>query len=88
MLYMTFTSFLTLLIISLVVTLLKYYVFKKKLADGICGFFYGWVLGWLGGWLGTPVFGKWGGMYGKICIIPAIIGSFALLSLFYHWFKK
>jgi uncharacterized membrane protein YeaQ/YmgE (transglycosylase-associated protein family) len=88
MLYMGFTPFLTLLVISVVITFLMYYVFKKKLAAGIWGFLYGVFVGWIGGWLGTPVFGKWLIKVGDIYIIPAILGYLALYLILHFWPKK
>jgi uncharacterized membrane protein YeaQ/YmgE (transglycosylase-associated protein family) len=41
------------------------------------------IFGWIGAWLGSPVFGYWfeGVKYENVYIIPAIMGSVALLII-------
>jgi len=41
------------------------------------------VFGWIGAWLGSPVLGNWfaGLQYKEVYIIPAILGSFAILII-------
>jgi uncharacterized membrane protein YeaQ/YmgE (transglycosylase-associated protein family) len=41
------------------------------------------IWGWIGAWLGSPVLGHWfpGFNYHEVYIIPAILGSFALVLL-------
>ena len=77
MIGMSFISFLTLLIIAVVVSAVMYYVGSIRLRSGC------WmqlIVTWIGAWLGSPVFGHWfekvesGGVY----IIPAILGAIAL----------
>jgi uncharacterized membrane protein YeaQ/YmgE (transglycosylase-associated protein family) len=57
---------------------LKYYVIP-----GLASYFSKIVIGWIGAWLGSPVFGHWwaGVNYQQVYIIPAILGSLALLVL-------
>ena len=83
MIGMTFVSFLILLVISIVVSAILHYVLKFYIRPGIVSFVSKVIFGWIGAWLGSPVFGYWfaGLVYEKIYIIPAILGSFALLII-------
>jgi uncharacterized membrane protein YeaQ/YmgE (transglycosylase-associated protein family) len=83
MIGMNFVSFLILLVISVVVSAILHYVLKFYLRPGIVSFISKIIFGWIGAWLGSPVFGNWFGglVYEKIYIIPAILGSFALLII-------
>lgn len=83
MIGMDFISFLILLVISVVVSFVLHYPLKYYVIPGIGSFFSKVIIGWIGAWLGSPVFGNWwGGLtYGNVYIIPAILGSLALLVL-------
>jgi uncharacterized membrane protein YeaQ/YmgE (transglycosylase-associated protein family) len=83
MIGMSFVSFLILLVISVVVSAILHYVFKFYIRPGYVSFISKIIFGWIGAWLGSPVFGYWfGGLaYEKIYIIPAILGSLALLII-------
>ena len=83
MIGMNFISFLILLGISIVVSAVLHYVLKFYIRSGIVSFVSKVIFGWIGAWLGSPVFGNWFGglVYEKIYIIPAILGSFALLII-------
>ena len=83
MIGMNFISFLILLVISIVVSSVLHYVFKFYIRPGIVSFVSKVIFGWIGAWLGTPVFGHWFGglVYETIYIIPAILGSLALLII-------
>ena len=83
MIGMNFVSFLILLVISIVVSAVLHYVLKFYIRPGIVSFVSKVIFGWIGAWLGSPVFGYWFGglVYEKIYIIPAILGSFALLII-------
>ena len=83
MIGMSFVSFLILLVISVVVSAILHYVFKFYIRPGYVSFVSKIVFGWIGAWLGSPVFGSWFGglVYEKIYIIPAILGSLALLII-------
>ena len=76
-----FLSFLSLLIISVVVSAILHYGVKYYVTPGPWSFCSKVVVGYIGAWLGTPVFGKWwdGISYGDVFIIPAILGSLALI---------
>lgn len=76
-----FLSFLSLLIISVVVSTILHYGVKYYVTPGPWSFCSKVVVGYIGAWLGTPVFGKWwdGISYGDVFIIPAILGSLALI---------
>ena len=78
---MNFASFLVLLVISVVVCAILHFALKYYVVPGLWSFLSKVVIGWVGAWLGTPVFGKWfeGANYEGVYIIPAILGSFALV---------
>ncbi len=83
MIGMDFVSFLILLVISVVVSLVLHYGLKWHVRTGVVSFLGTVIWGWLGAWLGSPVFGCWfsGLNYHEVYIIPAILGSIALLIL-------
>ena len=83
MIGMNFVSFLILLIISIVVSAILHYGCKLYVVSGTTSFLSKIILGWLGAWLGSPVFGHWweGLRYEQVYIVPAILGSLALLTL-------
>jgi uncharacterized membrane protein YeaQ/YmgE (transglycosylase-associated protein family) len=80
---MDFTSFLILLIISIVVCAILHHGCKYNVSEGSWSFCSKIIVGWIGAWQGTPVFGNWldGLAYGQIYYIPAILGSAALVIL-------
>ena len=83
MIGINFISFLILLVISIVVSAVLHYGLKIYIRSGYVSFVSKVIFGWIGAWLGSPVFGYWiGGLvYEKIYIIPAILGSCALLII-------
>ena len=76
-----FLSFLWLLIIAVVVSVVMYYAFSIRLTSG---YWMQLIVSWVGAWLGSPVFGHWFEQVklGKIYIIPAILGAIALTWLY------
>jgi uncharacterized membrane protein YeaQ/YmgE (transglycosylase-associated protein family) len=83
MIGMNFISFLILLVISIVVSAVLHYVLKFYIRPGFVSYVSKVIYGWIGAWLGSSVFGHWfaGWVYEKIYIIPAILGSLAVLIL-------
>jgi uncharacterized membrane protein YeaQ/YmgE (transglycosylase-associated protein family) len=81
MIGMDFISFLILLVISLVVSAVLHFGLKYYITPGWASFFCKIAIGWVGAWLGSPVFGYWieGLNYKQLYIIPAILGSLAIL---------
>jgi uncharacterized membrane protein YeaQ/YmgE (transglycosylase-associated protein family) len=81
MIGMDFMSFLTLLIISVVVSGILHYGLNYYVTPGYESFCSKIVVGWIGAWLGSPVFGHWwpGLRYHDVYIVPAILGSLAVL---------
>ncbi|MGD0026459.1 MAG: hypothetical protein ABSC37_17865 [Xanthobacteraceae bacterium] len=84
MIGMDFISFLILLVISVVVSGILHYGLKYYVTPGFWSFCSKVVLGWVGAWLGSPVLGYWPHrfpflQYGDIWLIPAILGSLAVL---------
>jgi uncharacterized membrane protein YeaQ/YmgE (transglycosylase-associated protein family) len=81
MIGMDFISFLILFAISAVVSAVLHFGLKYYITRGWGSFFCKIVIGWFGAWLGSPVFGHWfeGLNYKDVYIIPAILGSLAIL---------
>ena len=81
MIGMNFISFIILLGISLVVSVIMHFVFKYYVRPGWNSFVSKVIFGWIGAWLGSPVFGHWfdAVKYENVYIIPAILGSIAIL---------
>ncbi len=77
---MDFTSFLTLLIISVVISGILHFVFKYYIVPGWWSYLSKILIGWIGAWLGSPVFGHWfeALKIGQVYIIPAILGCLLL----------
>ena len=82
MIGMGFASFLTLLIISAILSAIVHFAGYKAL-PGAEGYFAKLITGWIGGWLGSPVLGYWGGAMrnGNVHLIPAILGSIAAIFM-------
>lgn len=83
MIGMTFTSFIVLLIISVIVSLILHYGLRMLIVPGTTSLISKIILGWIGAWLGSPVFGHWfeGLTFGQVYIIPAILGALAIQIL-------
>ena len=83
MIGMDFVSFIILLCISVVVSLIVHFVFKCYIRKGVYSLISKVIFGWIGAWLGSPIFGYWfkGVNYKEVYIIPAILGSFVILIL-------
>jgi len=83
MIGMDFVSFIILLGISIVVSVVVHFVLKYYVMPGVWSFISKVIFGWIGAWLGSPVFGHWfcGVECGEVYIIPAILGSLALLIM-------
>ena len=76
---MGFESFLTLLVISVVVSGVLHYGVKLYVTAGTWSFVSKCVVGYVGAILGAYFFGSWGYSYGGISLFPAILGSAATL---------
>ena len=78
---MDFNGFITLLIISVVVSAILHYGLKYYVTPGLWSFCSKIVVGWIGAWIGTPLFGSWwaGVAVGPVFIVPAVLGALGLL---------
>ncbi len=76
---MNFISFLIMLVISAVESATLRYVLSFRVRTGIVSLTSTVVWGWIGGWLGSPVSGVF--HFDSVCIIPAVLGSVALIVL-------
>ena len=83
MIGMNFLGFLVLLIISVIVSAVMHYGMKIYIRPGFGSFLSKIIFGWIGAWLGTPVFGEWweGVKYQDVYVVPAILGSLAILII-------
>lgn len=81
MINMGFLSFLILLIIGIIVSLVMFFGLKGK-GKIPGGYQASLICGYLGAWVGTPVFGKWDFLtFYNVSIIPAILGAIAAILL-------
>jgi uncharacterized membrane protein YeaQ/YmgE (transglycosylase-associated protein family) len=78
---MPFAYFLTLLIVSVVVSAVLHFGFKVYVRPGLDSFISKVIIGYIGAWQGPAVFGAWLVQVNDVYIIPAILGSLALLIL-------
>lgn len=80
---MDFTGFLVLLIISVIVSAVLHFVFKMYVRPGMVSFISKVIIGYVGALNGGAIFGNWFGEIevGGVYLIPAILGSLALLIL-------
>lgn len=78
---MSLLSFLTLLVIAVVVAVLFHYVLRYRFLEGLDSFLAKIAVGWLGGWLGSPVLGYWLFKIDSVYLIPAIVGAVAAVFL-------
>jgi len=81
MLGMNFMSFLTLLVISVVVAVAYHWVWRYRFLEGIDSFLAKVALGWIGAWLGSPVLGHWLWKIQSIYVVPAILGAIVAIQL-------
>lgn len=90
MIGMSFNSFILLLVISVVVAAILHFLVKYYVVPGIESFLSKVIFGWIGAWLGSPVFGHWFAniKYEEVYIIPAILGSLAVLVLLIDFVKS
>ena len=79
MIGMDFISFIILLIISIVVSGVLHFVIKFYIRPGWRSYASKVLIGWAGAWLGSPVLGYWWLNYKQVYIVPAILGSLAIL---------
>jgi len=76
---MGFEGFLTLLVISVVVSAVLHYGLKFYVTAGTWSFVSKCVIGYFGATLGAYFFGSWGYSFGEVSIFPAVLGSAAML---------
>ncbi len=76
-----FLSFLTLLVISVIVALILHFGVQHFVRTGWDSFTSKVILGYIGAWIGPYVFGKWPETvkYEEIYVIPAFLGAAALI---------
>jgi len=81
MLGMGFVSFLTLLVISIVVGLVYHFALRYRFQDGLDALLGKFVVGWVGAWLGSPVLGHWLWKFENVYVIPAILGAIVAVHM-------
>lgn len=77
---MNFCAFLVLLAISIVVSVIMFFLLKIKIGKGIVGFIAEICIGWFGAWLGW-ILGHWWIKLWDVYIIPAILFSASLILI-------
>ena len=78
MIGMSFLACVVLIIISIVVSAILFFLAKIKIGKGIQGFIAEIFVGWVGAWLGW-IWGHWWFKFWDVYIVPAIIGSVATI---------
>jgi uncharacterized membrane protein YeaQ/YmgE (transglycosylase-associated protein family) len=81
MLGMSFASFLTLLVVSVVVAAVCHWILRYRFLEGIDSFLAKVAVGWVGGWLGSPVLGHWLWKVQSVYLVPAILGAIVAVHL-------
>ena len=81
MLGMNVTSFLTLLIVSVVAAAVYHWILRYRFLEGIDSLLAKVAVGWVGGWLGSPVLGHWLWKIQSVYLVPAILGAIAAIHL-------
>lgn len=76
MIGMSFASFLSLLILGIIASIVLHLIVRYKMLSGFDGFMNKWIAGWMGAWLGSPVLGHWGPSVNHVYVIPALLGAF------------
>ena len=82
---MDFLPFLVLLVISVIISLIVFFVGGFRIeglkCHGLCPLI---IIGWIGGWLGSPVFGHWCKPLSidNVYIVPATIGTIVAICLY------
>ncbi len=76
---MGFEGFLTLLVISVVVSGILHYGVKYYVTAGTWSFVAKCVVGYVVAMFGAYFFGSWGYSFGGVSIFPAILGSAAMV---------
>ncbi|HTC62972.1 MAG TPA: hypothetical protein VK709_09015 [Candidatus Saccharimonadales bacterium] len=76
MIGMSFSAFLTLLVLGLLSSIVLHTLVRYRVLAGLDDFVCKWIVGWIGAWLGSTVYGYWGIHMENIYIIPAVLGAF------------
>jgi len=80
MIGMNLCAFLVLLVISIVVSVIFFFLLKIRIGKGIVGFIAEICVGWFGAWLGWILQHWWIKLW-DVYIIPAILSSAALILI-------
>jgi len=80
MIGMSLCAFLVLLVISIVVSVIFFFLLKIRIGKGIVGFIAEICVGWFGAWLGWILQHWWIKLW-DVNIIPAILSSAALILI-------
>lgn len=80
MIGMSLCAFLVLLVISIVVSVIFFFLLKIRIGKGIVGFIAEICVGWFGAWLGWILQHWWIKLW-DVYIIPAILCSAALILI-------
>lgn len=81
MLSLDLSGFLVMLTLSVMVAAILHYAFHYYVVPGPWSFMSKVVIGFVGGVFGPAIFGHWFPVLSGIPIVPAMMGSFALIIL-------
>jgi uncharacterized membrane protein YeaQ/YmgE (transglycosylase-associated protein family) len=76
MIGITFSAFITLLVLGFISAVVLHAFIGYRVLAGFDGFLAKWATGWIGAWLGSSVVGHWGVYAANVYIIPALVAAF------------
>ena len=79
MLTLDLSGFIIMLMLSVIAAAIMHYAFHYYVMPGFWSFVSKVVVGFVGGVLGPAVFGHWSPVVAGVPVVPAMIGSFALI---------
>jgi uncharacterized membrane protein YeaQ/YmgE (transglycosylase-associated protein family) len=76
-----FTSFLTLLVVNVIVAGVYHWILRYRFLEGVESFLAKVAVGWVGGPLGSSVLGHWLWKIQRVYLVPAILGAISAIHL-------
>lgn len=81
MIGMSFSEFLCLTVIAVIVAGVYHYGLRYRFLEGNDAFVGKLAVAWLGGWLGSPVLGHWLWKVENLYVVPALLGAIVAIHL-------
>ena len=85
MIGMNFLSAFVLFIISVLVSVIMFFLLKIRIGRGSKGFIAEVCVGWFGGWVGW-ILEHWWVKWGEVHIVPAVLGAASLILVIHVLF--